>query len=688
MGTQLRSRLSSTIALDGFLPLVSCKSSKNLWIIPYYINKSKKFFAFWRDRLTLIQDITNLDKMTQGSYIHQSIILSLLSAKRFASKLPFQAGLSALLLASSGVTILPTEANTSSEKLAQIVVPTTTDQTPVTDPIPTNQTPVVNPIPTNPIPTNPIPTNQTPVVNPIPTNQIPTNQTPAVNPIPATNQTPANTTAIYVNPQTGTDSTGAGNAEVTPYKTITYALSQAQAGTVIQLAPGTYNREVFPLVIPQGVALRGEESTKGQNTVITGGGTYVSPTFARQSVTMRAENNSNISGVTISNPNTRGTGLWIESTNPTVRNNTFTNSNREGIFVTGTAAPTIEVNVFTKNSGNGISVARSAQGEIRNNVFQDTGFGLAIGGSSSPLVADNQINQNKDGIYISESARPVLRNNVIENNQRHGVVATVNAQPDLGTVESAGKNVIRGNARYDLNNATRGNILVAVGNELDPKRISGRANLTGSLFADVQGYWAQPYIEALATKNIIAGFPDGTFRPNEPVTRAQFATIISKAFSPTLQREAVDFKDVSRNFWAYQAIQTASRGGFVAGYPGGEFQPQQQIPRVQVLVSLANGLKLSSDNPSALSIYADASQIPSYATGPVAAATARQLVVNYPTPSQLNPNRPATRAEVAAFVYQALVNAGRAEAIPSPYLVSILNSNTGQDTQKSVVSVR
>jgi parallel beta-helix repeat protein len=332
----------------------------------------------------------------------------------------------------------------------------------------------------------------------------------------------------------------------------------------------------LPLLIPQGVTLRGEETTKGQNTVISGGGTYVSPTFARQSVTVRAENNSTISGVTISNPNTRGTGLWIESANPVVRNNTFANSNRDGIFVTGTATPTIESNVFTKNSGNGISVTRSAQGEIRNNVFQDTGFGLAIGGNSSPLVVENQINQNKDGIYISETARPVLRNNVIENNQRDGIVATVNAQPDLGTAKSTGNNIIRNNVRNDVFNATRNNTLIAVGNTIDPKRVSGKVNFIGEFtFADVQGYWAQPYIEALAAKEIIAGFPDGSFKPNEPVTRAQFAAIVSKAFTPAPQREAVNFEDVSSNFWAYQAIQTASKGGFVAGYPGGVFQPQQ-----------------------------------------------------------------------------------------------------------------
>ncbi|MHC5829540.1 MAG: S-layer homology domain-containing protein, partial [Nostoc sp.] len=101
------------------------------------------------------------------------------------------------------------------------------------------------------------------------------------------------------------------------------------------------------------------------------------------------------------------------------------------------------------------------------------------------------------------------------------------------------------------------------------------------------------------------------------------------------------------------------------------FKPQQQIPRVQALVSLANGLGLTTNNQNVLNFYTDAAQIPNYAIAPVAAATARQLVINYPTAKQLNPNRQATRAEVAAFVYQALVNAGRAQPIPSSYLVTV-----------------
>lgn len=498
-----------------------------------------------------------------------------------------------------------------------------------------------------------------------------------------TAQVPATSTVIYVNPATGADT--AAGTQAAPYKTITFALSKAQPGTIIQLAAGNYNKdtgETFPLLLKQGVTLRGDESNRGQGILITGGGFYTSRFFARQDITILAENATTITGVTVTNPNSRGTGVWIESTNPIIRNNTFSNSLREGVFITGTGNPKIEGNIFVQNKGNGVSVTRSAQGEIRNNLFQDTGFGLAIGGTSTPLIVENQIVQNQDGLFISETAKPVLRKNVIQNNKRDGVVATIDAVPDLGTKDNPGGNLIRGNTRYDVNNATKTQRIVAVGNDIDQKRIFGSVDFVAAVvepppggavaFKDVPaGYWAKSYIEALASQNIIAGFPDGNFKPNDPVTRAQFATIINKALTPAAKRAAIEFKDVKSNFWAYAAIQSAYKGQFVSGYPDGTFKPQQQIPRVQALVALANGLGLTTNNQNVLSFYNDAAQIPNYATASIAAATARQIVINYPTVKQLNPNVQATRAEVAAFVYQALVNAGRAPAISSPYLVQV-----------------
>ena len=256
-------------------------------------------------------------------------------------------------------------------------------------------------------------------------------------------------------------------------------------------------------------------------------------------------------------------------------------------------------------------------------------------------------------------------------------MATIAARPDLGTAEQAGNNTIRNNRQFDINNSTNGT-LYSVGNNLETNKISGKVELvaaggTGnSVFPDVQGHWAQAYIEALAQRNIITGFPGGTFKPNDPVTRVQYAAILNKAFAPTPKQAAIAFRDVSSNFWGFQPIQSVVTGGFMKGFEDSTFRSDQRIPRVQVLVALSTGLSFPTPaDSSSLSLFQDSAAIPAYARNAVAAATMRKVVVNYPLVGQLNPNREATRGEVAALVYQALVSAGKAEAIASPYTVTV-----------------
>ena len=246
---------------------------------------------------------------------------------------------------------------------------------------------------------------------------------------------------VYVNPQSGADSAGAGQSQGSAFRTISYALQQATSGTVIQLAPGQYTTETFPIQLKAGVILKGNESQKGQGVEIVGGGDYRSPVFSMQSATIVAAPNSQIIGVTITNRNTRGTGIWVEDGNPAIRESTFVSNHREGVFVAGSAAPRIEKNIFRNNTGNGIAVAGQAQGEIRENSFENTGFGLAIGGTSTVLVESNQIRGNRSGVVVTQKARPVLRGNTIENNSDYGIVALGQAQPDVGnnTLASNGK---------------------------------------------------------------------------------------------------------------------------------------------------------------------------------------------------------------------------------------------------------
>ncbi|MDZ8185361.1 MAG: S-layer homology domain-containing protein [Nostoc sp. ChiSLP02] len=208
--------------------------------------------------------------------------------------------------------------------------------------------------------------------------------------------------------------------------------------------------------------------------------------------------------------------------------------------------------------------------------------------------------------------------------------------------------------------------------------VTAAPSFAQTTFSDVSSnYWAAPFIQELSQRGVIAGFPDGSFRPEEAVTRAQFAAMVNKAFQKAQQRSPISFTDVPSNYWAASAIGQAYTIGFLSGYPGNRFEPNQAIPRQQVLVSLANGLEYSASGniESTLQYFNDASNIASYARSPIAAATEKQIVVNYPNVKFLNPTATATRAQVAAFIYQALVSSNQASAINSPYIVA-LGSNT------------
>ncbi len=204
---------------------------------------------------------------------------------------------------------------------------------------------------------------------------------------------------------------------------------------------------------------------------------------------------------------------------------------------------------------------------------------------------------------------------------------------------------------------------------------AAQANLS-----DIQGHWAQSCIQSLAQQGIINGYPDGSFRPNASVTRAEYATLVGNAFpNAPRNQNARNFSDVSSSYWAYNAIRQASQTGFLTGYPDGRFQATQNIPRAQVLVSLGNGLDYAP-NGSVNAIldqnFSDSGSIPSYARRTIAAATQNQLVVNYPNVRYLNPNQIATRADVAAFLCQALRSSQQASLLSSQYIAGDFNVNS------------
>lgn len=190
---------------------------------------------------------------------------------------------------------------------------------------------------------------------------------------------------------------------------------------------------------------------------------------------------------------------------------------------------------------------------------------------------------------------------------------------------------------------------------------------------DVPGnYWGSPYILGLQKQGVVGAFPGGYFRPNQPVTRAEFAAVLEKGLGTKITNQTAQFKDVTNSFWAAPAIKKATGSEYLAGYPDQTFRPTVQIPRVQAIVALSSGLNLPEPaNPDQIlnQKYKDAAQIPAYARKKVAAATQAGIVVNHPNTDLLNPNRNATRAEIAALVYQARVKQGKAQNVNGKYVV-------------------
>ncbi len=198
------------------------------------------------------------------------------------------------------------------------------------------------------------------------------------------------------------------------------------------------------------------------------------------------------------------------------------------------------------------------------------------------------------------------------------------------------------------------------------------ATAEAKAFSDVpDSYWAAPFISALNQRGLISGFNDGSFRPDEPVNRAQYAALLSGILANGQQQQKILFSDLSDDFWGSAAIDEAVQSSFLRGYPDQTFKPDQPMSKLQVLLSLARGFNLPrpADPDQPLQALENREQVPDWAKPAVAAATQANVVVSYPNVKQFQPNQPVTRAEVTAMLYQALKTKGTLPPIQSEYIL-------------------
>ena len=171
-------------------------------------------------------------------------------------------------------------------------------------------------------------------------------------------------------------------------------------------------------------------------------------------------------------------------------------------------------------------------------------------------------------------------------------------------------------------------------------------------FTDVTNHWAYSAIKRVYTRGWMVGMDEKTFAPDQQLSRAMLAVILyAMAGEPAVTGES-PFTDVPAGCWYTDAIVWAAQNGIVCGFGDGTFRPNEAVTRAQAAVMLYGYAAFTGADVTAradLSAYSDAGQIPAWALDAMQWANARRLIVGRDS-SHLAPNGGATRAEMAAIL--------------------------------------
>lgn len=193
-------------------------------------------------------------------------------------------------------------------------------------------------------------------------------------------------------------------------------------------------------------------------------------------------------------------------------------------------------------------------------------------------------------------------------------------------------------------------------------------------FSDVGSeYWAQKAIADLTNKDIINGYPDGTFKPENNITRAEFAKVISLALGyPPDNTKPLGFSDLGLDHWSYGYVATAVEHGLVEGYPDGTYQPNKDVTKAEVLAIIARVEKWEAGSGDHFQDVASSH----WAYGSIESCYVHEIVLN-PDPyivdeGNLYPDTSANRSQACVFVSRMLL---------APVAVDPMDFRIGQTTR-------
>ena len=173
-------------------------------------------------------------------------------------------------------------------------------------------------------------------------------------------------------------------------------------------------------------------------------------------------------------------------------------------------------------------------------------------------------------------------------------------------------------------------------------------------FSDTSGHYAENIINEWTEAGHVSGFPDGTFRPQANVTRAEFVTLLNRVnhyeFSEDGSRP---FSDVLMGAWYYNDVMLSAQYGIITGYPDGLFVPDDPITRQDVCVMISKCLPSNSNfDLSSINKFIDKDEMAEYAIDSVAAAAALSIFNGRPD-GTLAPQEYITRADAVIVLNNA-----------------------------------
>lgn len=145
--------------------------------------------------------------------------------------------------------------------------------------------------------------------------------------------------------------------------------------------------------------------------------------------------------------------------------------------------------------------------------------------------------------------------------------------------------------------------------------------------SDISGHWAQATIQSLVNEGIITGFPDGTFKPDDSISRAEFMTIVNRAYGNTAT-VPIAFPDVKTGAWYYKTVAIAIAAGYISGLSDGTMRPENPITRQEaatIIMRMDNLLQ----NEAAANSYFDAGSF-TWGKGAIGAVLIANIMAGYP----------------------------------------------------------